>query len=75
MFLKGNLMKYFSKVSYVFIQKLLQRLSERLYVPTQTGSHDVGTQFLGNLASSYVEHQNFPNIVKSSFRGIKILRG
>jgi hypothetical protein len=54
---------------------MLQRLSERLYVPSQTGSHDVGTQFLGNLASSYVEHQNFPNIVKSSFRGIKILKG
>jgi len=68
-------MKYFPKVSYVVFQKMLQRLSERLYVPSQTGSHDVGTQFLGNLTSSYVEYQNFPNIVKSSFRGIKILKG
>ncbi len=68
-------MKYFPKVSYVVFQKMMQRLSERLYVPSQTGSHDVGTQFLGNLTSSYVEHQNFPNIVKSSFRGIKILKG
>jgi len=68
-------MKYFPKVSYVVFQKLLQRVSERLYVPSQTGSHDVGTQFLGNLTSSYIEHQNFPNIVKSSFRGIKILKG
>jgi len=68
-------MKYFPKVSYVVFQKMLQRVSERLYVPSQTGSHDVGTQFLGNLTSSYVEHQNFPNIVKSSFRGIKILKG
>ncbi len=68
-------MKYFPKVSYVVFQKMLQRLSERLYVPSQTGSHDVGTQFLGNLTSSYIEHQNFPNIVKSSFRGIKILKG
>jgi hypothetical protein len=68
-------MKYFPKVSYVVFQKMLQRLSERLYVPSQTGSHDVGTQFLGNLTSSYVEHQNFPNIVKSSFRGIRILKG
>ena len=68
-------MKYFPKVSYVVFQKMLQRLSDRLYGPSQTGSHDVGTQFLGNLASSYVEHQNFPNIVKSSFRGIKILKG
>ena len=66
-------MKYFSIVSYVFFQKMMQSLSERLYVPSQTGSHDVGTQFLGNLTSSYVEHQNFPNIVKLSFRGIKIL--
>ena len=68
-------MKCFPKVSYVVFQKMLQRLSERLYVPSQTGSHDVGTQFLGNLTSSYIEHQNFPNIVKSSFRGIKILKG
>ena len=68
-------MKYFPKVSYVVFQKMMQRLSERLYVPSQTGSHDVGTQFLGNLTSSYIEHQNFPNIVKSSFRGIKILKG
>ena len=68
-------MKYFPKVSYVVFQKMLQCLSERLYVPSQTGSHDVGTQFLGNLTSSYIEHQNFPNIVKSSFRGIKILKG
>jgi hypothetical protein len=67
-------MKIFSKVSYVFFQKIIQRLSERLYVPTQTGSHEVGTQFLGNLTSSYVEHQNFPNIAKSPFRAIKILK-
>ena len=67
-------MKYFPKVSYVVFQKMLQRLSERLYVPSQTGSHDVGTQFLGNLTSSYVEHQNFPHIVKLPFRGIKILK-
>ena len=65
-------MANFSEISYVVFQKILQRLSEKLYVPTQTGSHDVGTQYLGNLASSYVEHQNFPNVVKSSFRGIKI---
>jgi len=65
-------MKYFCEVSYPFFKKMLRHLSEKLYVPTQTGSHDVGTQYLGNLASSYVEHQNFPNTVKSPFRGIKI---
>jgi hypothetical protein len=65
-------MANFSEISHPFFKKMLRLLSEKLYVPTQTGSHDVGTQYLGNLASSYVEHQNFPNTVKSTFRGIKI---
>jgi hypothetical protein len=65
-------MANFSEISHPFLKKMLRLLSEKLYVPTQTGSHDVGTQYLGNLASSYVEHQNFPNTVKSTFRGIKI---
>jgi len=59
---------------HLSLQKFFQQVSERLYVPSQTGSHDIGSQYLGDLASSYIEHQNFPVPTDPSFRGIKISR-
>ena len=55
-----------------FFQKKSDRLSEILYVQSQTGSHDVGAQFLGDVASSYLEHQNLPAAGFLPFRGIKL---
>jgi hypothetical protein len=54
------------------VQKFIQRLSERLYVPSQTGSHDMGNQYLGDLASSYIEHPNFQLPNSPVFRGVKL---
>jgi hypothetical protein len=34
----------------------------------------MGSQHLGDLASSYIEHQNFPVATHPPFRGIKISR-
>jgi hypothetical protein len=59
---------------HLSLQKFFQRLSERLYVPSQTGSHDMGSQYLGDLASSYIENKNFPVATNPAFRGIKISR-
>jgi hypothetical protein len=59
---------------HLSLQKFSQLISERLYVPSQTGSHDMGSQHLGDLASSYIEHQNFPVATHPPFRGIKISR-
>ena len=53
-----------------FFTKSSQRLSEILYVPRQTGSHDVGDQYLGDVASTYVEHVNFPRAARLPFRGV-----
>jgi hypothetical protein len=48
----------------------VQRLTEILYVPTQTGSHELGDQYLGDIAASYVEHKNFPDAGRSPFRRV-----
>jgi len=58
----------------LFFHNNLQRISANMYVPTQTGSHEIGEQYLGDLASSYIEHKNFPSVTNPSFRGIKIIR-
>jgi len=54
----------------LFFVKSFQRLSEILYVPSQTGSHDLGEQYLGDVASTYVDHKNFPEAARSPFRGV-----
>ena len=54
----------------LFFVKSFQRLSELLYVPSQTGSHDLGEQYLGDVASTYVDHKNFPEAARSPFRGV-----
>ena len=62
----GNI---FEHMHSVFV-KLFQRLSQLLYVPSQTGSHDLGEQYLGDVASAYVDHKNFPEAARSPFRGV-----
>jgi hypothetical protein len=57
---------------HLSLQKLFQRLSERLYVPSQTGSHDMGNQYLGDLASSYIENKNIQVSNRPAFRGVKL---
>ncbi len=65
-------MKLISGHCHLFFQKFFQRLSERLYVPSQTGSHDIGNQYLGDLASSYIEHPKFQLPNRPVFRGVKL---
>jgi len=43
-----------------------------LYVPSQTGSHDVREQYMGDVASTYVDHKNFPDAARSPFRGVVV---
>ena len=57
---------------HLFLQKFLQLVSEKLYVPSQTGSHDMGSQFLGDLASSYIENKSIQVSNRPVFRGIKL---
>jgi allophanate hydrolase subunit 1 len=65
-------MKYLWEHFHLSVQKFIQRLSERLYVPSQTGSHDMGNQYLGDLASSYIEHPKFQLPNRPVFRGVKL---
>jgi hypothetical protein len=62
----GNFLEHM----HSFFVKTFQRLSELLYVPSQTGSHDLGEQYLGDVASTYVDHKNFPEAARSPFRGV-----
>jgi len=62
----GNIFEHI----HSFFVKSFQRLSELLYVPSQTGSHDLGEQYLGDVASTYVDHKNFPEAARSPFRGV-----
>jgi hypothetical protein len=65
-------MKYLWEHFHLSVQKFFQRLSERLYVPSQTGSHEMGNHYLGDLASSYIEHPNFQLPNRPVFRGVKL---
>jgi hypothetical protein len=65
-------MKYLWEHFHLSVQKFFQRLSERLYVPSQTGSHEMGNQYLGDLASSYIEPPNFQLPNRPVFRGVKL---
>lgn len=56
----------------VFFVRSSQHLSEMLYVPSQTGSHDVEEQYMGDVASTYVDHKNYPEAARSPFRGVVI---
>jgi len=65
-------MKYLWEHFHLSVQKFIQRLSEKLYVPSQTGSHDMGNQYLGDLASSYIEHPKFQLPNRPVFKGVKL---
>ena len=56
----------------LFFVRLSQHLSEMLCVPSQTGSHDVEEQYMGDVASTYVDHKNYPEAARSPFRGVVI---
>jgi hypothetical protein len=57
---------------HLFLQNVFQRLSEKLYVPCQTGSHEMGSQHMGDMASTYIEHTHLPVTTRSPFRGIQL---
>lgn len=49
-----------------------QRLTEAMYVPTQTGSHDLGDKYLGDMASAYIEIRDFPDAGRNPFQRIEV---
>jgi hypothetical protein len=49
-----------------------RRLSKAMYVPSETGSHDMGNHYLGDMASSYVEYKNFPEAARSPMRRLQV---
>ena len=55
--------------------QLRRRMADAMYVPTPTGSHDMGDQYLGDMASAYVEIQNFPEAGRKPFHRIHIQVG
>ena len=67
-------MKNVLKRSHLFFLKISERISSSLYVPSQTGSHSLGEQYMGDLASTYVEHKNFPVAARSPFKGVVLPR-
>jgi hypothetical protein len=52
--------------------KLYRSCADALYVPSQTGSHNTGDQYMGDYASTYVENNNFPESARAPFNGIKL---
>jgi len=65
-----DVMQHFLKLARSFFAKSSQRFAEIIYVPSPTGSHDVGDQYLGDAASTYVEHKDFPDAARLPFRGV-----
>jgi hypothetical protein len=57
---------------FTYFAKLRRRFAEAIYVPCQTGSHDMGDQYLGDFASAYVEIKNFPESGRQPFHRIQI---
>ena len=56
------------------LKSLRRDVSEALYIPCQTGSHSMGDQYMGDIASTYVENGNFPESARAPFKGIQIHR-
>ena len=67
---REDLMKNILNRSHLFFLKIFERLSSSLYVPSQTGSHSLGEQYMGDVASTYIEHKNFPGAARSPFISI-----
>ena len=53
-------------------KNVIQRLSKAMYVPSETGSHDTGSHYMGDMASSYVEYQHFPEAARSPLRRLQV---
>jgi hypothetical protein len=62
------------KLVWIAVLSLNRRLTDALYVPSQTGSHAMGDQYMGDYASSYVENNNFPESARAPFKGVQIHR-
>jgi hypothetical protein len=62
------------KLVWIAVLNLHRRLTDALYVPSQTGSHAMGDQYMGDYASSYVENNNFPESARAPFKGVQIHR-
>jgi hypothetical protein len=60
------------KQCWHYVAQLRRRMDEALYVPTPTGSHDMGDRYLGDTASAYVEIQNFPEAARKPFHRIQV---
>ena len=66
-------MKNIFKRSHIFFLKISERLSSILYVPSQTGSHNAGEQYMGDVASTYIEHKNFQSLHARLLEGLYCL--
>jgi hypothetical protein len=49
-----------------------RRLSKAMYVPSETGSHEMGAHYLGDMASSYVEYKHFPEAARLPLRRLQV---
>lgn len=58
-----------------YVHQLRRRLSDAMYTPTATGSHDIGDQYLGQVASAYVEIQHYPEAGRQPFRRLQVQAG
>ena len=57
------------------LSQLRRRISDAMYVPTPTGSHDMGDHYLGDMASAYVEIKDFPESGRKPFHRIQVQVG
>ena len=62
-------MRNIFQVAYSLFLKSYRNLADFLYVPIQTDSHDLGEQYLGDLACAYVEYKNFHEAAQTPFKG------
>lgn len=62
------------KLLWLPMLRLYRSFTDALYVPSQTGSHNTGDQYMGDYASTYVENNNFPESARAPFKGIQLHR-
>jgi len=60
------------KFAWPNMPELRQRIANALYVPTSTGSHDMGDHYLGDIAGAYVEINHYPEAGRKPFHRIQI---
>ena len=54
------------------IHQFSDHVANRFYTPTATGSHDIGLPMMGHVASSSVEHTNWPEAARTPMLRIDI---